>query len=136
MILNAGRLEALDGTLQEEFVRLQNELQPTDREIEQVRTACEQILLQGQAIRAERSLYERLEEDVIFAIPELLASLNSDLLDLSLVQARGPLRLNRPGAGRPGHESGPGHRGRKSPRLDERPSCTRRLLAVDCLCGE
>jgi hypothetical protein len=87
VILDSSRLDPLEEELQDEFSRLQQKLQAYRPQIEQVRANLEQILLQANG-SAERSLYERLEQDAIFAIPGLLANLNSDLLDLSLVQAR------------------------------------------------
>ncbi len=86
MILNAERLETLDQTLQEDFARLEKQLAAYGPQMEQVRIALDQILT-GAVDTSEASLYEQLENNVIFAIPGLLASLNSDLLDLSLVQA-------------------------------------------------
>ena len=87
VILDSSRLDRLEGELQQELARLQQKMQAYGPRIEQVRASLQRILSQGDGL-AEQSLYEQLEQDVIFAIPGLLASLNSDLLDLSLVQAR------------------------------------------------
>lgn len=85
-ILDRSRLDNLEQDLQQDFARLQQKLQAYETRSAQVRASLEQVL--ARPAEDQQSLYERLEEDVIFAIPGMLAGLTSDLLDLSLIQAR------------------------------------------------
>ena len=79
-------MDNLEQDLQQDFARLQQKLQAYGTRSAQVRASLEQVL--AHPAEDQQSLYERLEEDVIFAIPGMLAGLTSDLLDLSLIQAR------------------------------------------------
>ena len=86
-ILDVSRLSNLDRDLNMEFNRLQDQLSSYQITIEQIGQALTRFLEQGSTMNPADLLRE-MEQQVVFAVPSLLAQLSSDLLDLSLVQAR------------------------------------------------
>ena len=87
MILDRSRLDSLEPELERDFSRLQQKLAADEARMERIRESLDRIPDSSNELSGDR-LYQRLEQEVVFAISGLLASLNSDLLDLSLVQAR------------------------------------------------
>ncbi len=87
IILDRSRLDTLEPELERDFARLQQKLAADEARMERIRENLDRIRNSSNELSGDR-LYELLEQEVVFAISGLLTSLNSDLLDLSLVQAR------------------------------------------------
>ena len=86
-ILDVSRLNNLDQELGTELARLEEQLSAYRNTIEQIGQALTRFLQSGPTMNPA-DLQREMEQQVVFAVPSLLAQLSSDLLDLSLVQAR------------------------------------------------
>lgn len=86
-ILDVTRLDNLSSELEQEFERLRNQFASYEEPLSRLTSSIEQLLSGGQQLPADQ-LYRRLETQVIFALPALISQVTSDLLDLSLLQAR------------------------------------------------
>lgn len=86
-VLDVARLDTLVEEVTSEHERLQGQLSIYAPRLSELETSVETLLQEGPNL-ANDELYARLEQDVIFPIPGLLADMTSDILDLSLVQAR------------------------------------------------
>lgn len=86
-VLRVARLDQLPSELEDEYVRLNDQLNLYEEKFQSVESNLQRLLARSD-ITAGDQLYDLLEQTVIFEIPSLLSQLNSDLLDISLVQAR------------------------------------------------
>ncbi|MCP4191623.1 MAG: hypothetical protein GY768_13440 [Planctomycetaceae bacterium] len=86
-ILSVDRLDTLAKDLEQEFSRLQTQFEGYEETINKLDTTIDRLTARRDLPDGE-DIYAQLESDVIFAIPGLLADLSSDVLDLSLIQAR------------------------------------------------
>ncbi len=86
-ILSSSRLDTIADELNQEYQRLQTRFQTYEQPIQALQEKLQRILARAD-LPEGADLYNQLESEVIFEIPRLLAELNSDLLDLSLIQAR------------------------------------------------
>jgi hypothetical protein len=87
LVFDVARLDALPGELRAEINRIRRQFDTHAEEIQATAAFLEDLL--GAASPPDpATLQARLEENVIFAIPNLLSELSDDVLDLSLVQAR------------------------------------------------
>ena len=86
-VLSVGRLDKLAGELESEFARIQQVLGTYEETMAQLEGHLQSVL-DGMAPRDPVALYEKIEQDIMFALPGLLTNVSSTLLDLSLMQAR------------------------------------------------
>ena len=86
-ILSTTRLDTISDELNQEYERLQARFQSYEQPLQALSDKLQRILARADLPEGS-DLYNQLESEVIFEIPRLLADLNSDLLDLSLIQAR------------------------------------------------
>ena len=86
-ILDVQRLDILIGQLEREHERLTGQFDTYVTPLDGFRQQLEQ-LLSVDPKPAPRALYLQLEAELIYKVPGLISDLNSDILDLSLVQAR------------------------------------------------
>jgi hypothetical protein len=86
-VFDTDRLKTLPQDLKDELARLRQQAQGYHQPLVIVEQYIDDLLA-ADVKPSPEALYQELETQVIFGIPNLLATLNADVLDLSLVQAR------------------------------------------------
>ncbi len=86
-VLDASRLDSLVEDVAAEHVRIREQLSGYADRLDTIDSDLKSILVEGEGLDGTK-LYEFLEQKIVFEVPGLLSSISSDLLDLSLVQAR------------------------------------------------
>lgn len=86
-IFDDRRLESLPGELKAEHLRLSKELKAFQESLTKAAAAVDE-LLQADPKPDPKALHKQLEQDVLVKIPSLISELASDMIDISLVQAR------------------------------------------------
>jgi hypothetical protein len=87
LVFDVKRLEILPRQLQDEHARLTTQFDNYRLPLEDLQKYLDNLLAATDK-PAPADLYKELETKVIFAVPEILTQLSSDVLDLSLMQAR------------------------------------------------
>ena len=86
-IFSVNRLDNIAADLNEEYNRISEHFAAYDEDLNALQATIERTSARAD-LPDGADLYQQLEADVIFRIPSLLADLSSDVLDLSLIQAR------------------------------------------------